>query len=84
MWDCVRIEQKMLRRFRGADQRRDYLAEEDVRTSVTLAQGSEPDNSLNILFFFKQAFPKEYFIAQGLLFYSAEDIILSYVKFLIL
>lgn len=40
VWDCVRIEQKMLRRFRGADQRRDYHAEEDVRTSVTLAQGS--------------------------------------------
>jgi len=55
VWDCVRIEQKILRRFRGADQKRDYYAEEDVRTSVTLAQRSY--NSLNLLFFFTQAFP---------------------------
>jgi len=71
VWDCVRIEQKILRRFRGADQKRDYYAEEDVRTSVTLAQRSY--NSLNLLFFLHRPSPKEHFIAQGLLFYRAED-----------
>lgn len=65
MWDCVRIEQKMLRRFRGADQRRDYLAEEDVRTSVTLAQGSEPDNSLNILFFLNRPSLRNILLLRG-------------------